>query len=119
MKDTLGRMSARWRMCCAPNHFVGDASPRSLLALSVAGREIGDALSAFTQYVTEHGTTTRQYDVVERGDPNVLSREDVVQTRVIAARVSEEELEWFVRMGRTAPWSTVPAALDLEIVTLP
>ncbi|MBA2312947.1 MAG: AAA family ATPase [Actinobacteria bacterium] len=89
--------------------------PRSLVAVTVAGREVSDALATVIECVNGHAATIRQYDFADRGDPNALSREEVVRTRVIASRISEEELEWFLEMSKTAPWAVVPSELDLAL----
>lgn len=88
--------------------------PRALLSVSVAGREIADAVAAVADYVRGHLGTVRQYDLVGQGDPNALTREEVVRTRVIASRISEEEADWFVDTATTAPWAQVAPDLDLR-----
>jgi hypothetical protein len=93
---------------------TGTGGDRALVGVNVAGREIPDAVAAVMEYISGHLATIRQYDLGERGDPNVLSRDDVVRTRVIASRVSEDEADWFVTTATTAPWADVPADLDLR-----
>jgi len=93
---------------------AGSGGPRALIEVNVAGRSVPDAVAAVTDYVRDHLGTVRQYDLSERGNPNVLTRDDVVRTRVIASRISEEEADWFVEIASTAPWAEVSPDLDLR-----
>lgn len=94
---------------------ASDGGPRSLVSASVAGREVEDAVAAVGAYIRDHLDSVRQYDLPGPGDPHVLTREEVVRTRAIASRISEEEADWFVNQSADAPWADVPAYLDLRV----
>ena len=89
--------------------------PRSLVSVVVAGREISDAVAAAAEYVRGHIGPIRQYDLRGQGDSNELTRDEVVRTRAIASRISEEEADWFVGTAKTAPWADVAPDLDLRV----
>jgi len=76
--------------------------------LSVAGQEVAEPLGVLRGYLHGHGKTLRAYDLAGLGAPDILSREEVVRTRVIASRISHQEAAWFVERAAQAPWSAVP-----------
>lgn len=99
----------------AANAGIVRGGPRSLVSVNVAGRQVPDGVAAVAEYVGQHLGTVRQYDLIGPGDPNVLTRYEVVRTRVIASRISEEEADWFVATAATAPWAQVAPDLDLRV----
>lgn len=86
----------------------------SAIELNVAGRVVPDAHDAVLEYVKRHHGTVVAYDLADRGDPDVLCLEDVIRTRIIASRISNEEAEWFVQTGIDAPWASVAEDFDLS-----
>jgi hypothetical protein len=63
-------------------------------AVVIAGEEVQNPLARLRSYGRDR--TIRQYDLGGAGRPVTLTKEEVVRTRVIASRISEQECEWFV-----------------------
>ena len=83
------------------------------IELRVAGRVVTDAVGELTEYGVRHHRTVARYDLGGVGDPDVLTLDEVVRTRIIASRISAAQAEWFVARAETAPWSAVPVDADL------
>ncbi|WBB47432.1 DUF6308 family protein [Verrucosispora sp. WMMA2044] len=68
-----------------------------------------DPLRRVVDYVKQRGRTIRQYDLTGEGDPDLLTLEDVVRTRIIRSRISNEERDWLVARAAEGQelWSVV------------
>jgi hypothetical protein len=82
----------------------------------VAGTLIRDPIRRVRDYLSARGTRRTFEELHLRNDrsSNRLSHEDVVLTRRMRSRVSEDEAEWFVERGATARWRRLPAAAELR-----
>lgn len=85
---------------------MGGEEQRVIVA---AGAEEPDPLGRVVKYVTQFGGTVRKYDLADRGDPDVLSLEEVVRTRIIKSRISNRECDWLVSTAAEGQglWSAV------------
>jgi len=79
----------------------------------VADVPVADPLERLKIYAARVRTLT-EYDLAGQGDPSRLARAEVVRTRVIASRISNHELMWFLERSRTARWSDVEPDADLR-----
>ncbi len=79
----------------------------------VADVPVADPLGRLKIYAARVRTLT-EYDLAGQGDPSRLTRAEVVRTRVIASRISNHELMWFLERSRTAGWSDVEPDADLR-----
>lgn len=61
----------------------------------------------------DRARTLTGYDLAGQQDPFSLSRAEVVRTRVIASRINNRELSWFLERGETAPWCDLELDVDL------
>lgn len=82
--------------------------------LHIAGSHFTDGWNRLVCYATGRTKTLRQYDLADRGDPNTLTVDEVVRTRIISSRISDLERVWFVERATRAPWADVPAGADLR-----
>ena len=82
----------------------------SSVAIVIAARQrsITDCASALRLYP---GATINEYDRPGSGDSTLLTREEVVRTRALKSRISEEQLRWFVDRATSAPWPASDADL--------
>ena len=71
--------------------------------LSVAGkiRSIQDAMGVLERYPRK---TPAAFDLVGVGKPGNLTPQEVVRTRKISSRITNNEVTYFVEIASTAPW---------------
>lgn len=77
-------------------------------SLQVAnGRVIRNPTAAVIDYVRHRGKTITRFDLRGPGAANTLTYEEVVRTRRLSSRISNDQAGRFVDAGRTAPWEPV------------
>lgn len=82
-------------------------------SICVAGKNMGqqEALGILAGYWAR---TPPAFDYPGPGNPGELTREEVVRTRVVSSRISNEQLSFFLSAGSTAPWLAAGPDADLE-----
>lgn len=83
-----------------------------MLSIVVASAPVSEPLERLRRYAARVRTLT-QYDLAGQGDPDHLTQAEVVRTRIIASRISNEEVGWFLERSATAGWSDVEPNADL------
>lgn len=78
--------------------------------LSVAGRirTLEDAMGVIERYPRK---TPTAFDYIGTGDPFKLTEQEVIRTRKISSRISNQEVSFFVETAATAPWISPGADL--------
>ncbi|ASL16263.1 hypothetical protein MYCOZU2_03889 [Mycobacterium intracellulare subsp. chimaera] len=78
----------------------------------IAGRllPINECIDKLRRYPPR---TLCRYDLPGPGDPNSLTRDEIVRTRAVSSRISDVEANWFLERSRDAPWPS-PEADDLR-----
>lgn len=78
--------------------------------LSVAGRDrtLEDALGVLERYPRK---TPAAFDYIGPGDPHELTEQEVIRTRKISSRISNQEVSFFVEAAVTVPWISADADL--------
>jgi hypothetical protein len=85
-------------------------------ALIVAGQPVPDPIGIFRTYALRT-KTLQKFDLAGRGEPQQLTREEVLRTRIISSRISYRETDdWFIPRAADADalWSAVPPCSDLR-----
>lgn len=84
--------------------------------VSVAGRVVHDALDGLVGYAREHSGTVERYDLGKPGDPDVVSGDEVVRTRLINSRIGRRNREHFLRISAetTALLAAIPVTAHLR-----
>jgi hypothetical protein len=80
----------------------------------VAGEEIEAPLDVVARYVINHCKTAREYDLQAGLFPDI-STDLIKATRVFSSRISNEQGNWFVDQGLSAPWGSI--AVEDELVS--
>ena len=66
------------------------------LAMVVAGRLVARPVQRILRYVDLLPATLRRYDLAGKGDHYRISQDEVVRTRMMRSRTSDDESDWFV-----------------------
>jgi Family of unknown function (DUF6308) len=82
------------------------------VALTIAGRVIGDPLEIWQGYA-DRARTLHGYDLADTGNPAALTEGEVARTRIIASRVSRDECARLLKRAANAPWGCVSIEADL------
>lgn len=85
-------------------------------ALIIAGQPVPDPIQICRAYALRT-KTVQKFDLAKRGEPQQLTREEVLRTRIISSRISYHETDdWFLPRAADADahWSAVPASSDLR-----
>jgi hypothetical protein len=80
--------------------------------IGIAGRvlSIDECIDKLRRYPAR---TLSHYDLPGSGVPNLLTRDQVVRTRAVSSRISDAEVDWFLKRAKDAPWPS-PEADDLR-----
>ncbi|MEQ1873946.1 MAG: DUF6308 family protein [Ilumatobacteraceae bacterium] len=73
----------------------------------VAGSTIAKPAAHVMRYILEHARTVRRYDLTA-GTHQAVTPELIAATRVLSSRISEEQANWLIERGTSAPWELVP-----------
>lgn len=88
------------------------------VGLSIADRRVRDGLTSVLSYLGRHHGTVDHFDLFEPWDPAArqVDRDLIRATRTpwMNSRISNEEMHWFIRRSKTAPWSSVRPLADLR-----
>lgn len=79
----------------------------------VAGEEIETPVVVVARYVINHCKTAKEYDL-KSGLFSCVSTDLIKATRVFSSRISNEQGNWFVDQGLSAPWCCI--AVEDELV---
>jgi hypothetical protein len=83
-----------------------------VVGLTTAGRHIDNALEIWQSYANRH-QTLHGCDLTGTGEPTILTKTEVVRTRIIASRISNDECARLLRRTADAPWRCLSADADL------
>jgi hypothetical protein len=86
--------------------------------ITIAGRTITGPLKTLTDYSRRYAGTLARYDFADKGDPNILTGDEIWTTRIIHSRFSraeQSELEkrstsWRENWAAVAPTACIEAA---------
>ena len=78
----------------------------------VAGEEIETPVDVVARYVINHCKTAREYDL-KTGLFSCVSTDLIKATRVFSSRISNEQGNWFIDRGLSAPWDLIAVEDDL------
>jgi hypothetical protein len=84
--------------------------------ITVAGSVVPNSLKVLTTYAATFGATLRRYDFRSRGNPDVLTGEEIWTTRIIRSRVTHFEKSELERTsaGWTSLWAAIPLHASIE-----
>jgi hypothetical protein len=70
--------------------------------IAIAGRvlPIGECIDKLRRYPQR---TLCRYDVPGPGDPNSLTRDEILRTRAVSSRISDAEVGWFFVLRDSTP----------------
>lgn len=80
------------------------------LEIRVAGSLVGSPEAVLADYAARHGRTLEEYDFRDRGNPNVLTAEEIWVTRIIHSRVTHAERAELERVAAScaSAWTAIP-----------
>ncbi|KRE78236.1 DUF6308 family protein [Arthrobacter sp. Soil763] len=78
--------------------------------ISIAGRTLSEPMATLIDYGKRYADTLKKYDFGDKGDPNILTADEIWMTRIIHSRFSRAEQTELERKSLT--WSKYWAAIS-------
>lgn len=96
--------------------FPLQGSTSDAVEIRLAGSLVSSPEAVLADYVARYGRTLEEYDFRDRGNPDVLTADEIRATRIIHSRVTHAERAELERVAASCPssWSAIPFEAHIQ-----